>query len=211
MYQKNTHRNTLFSDTSNSRRSRLGFTLVEMMVSVSIFSIVMLIGVGALLSLIETNRRAQGINSVINNLNAALESMSRSIRVGTTYYCQDSAVPPTASVLATTVSCPSGGVLLGFESSSGDLSDVNDQVVYRLNGTQLERSLDSGATWVSLTAPEVLIESFNFYVSGADSLSENGDTTQPRVVMKIRGSAEVPGGTTQFNVQTTVTQRLIDI
>jgi type II secretion system protein J len=190
-----------------------GFTLIEMMVAVSIFAIVMMVGVGALLSLVQINKRAQAVNSVMNNLNSALESMSRSIRVGTNYYCATSATPPSPTVLATTQDCPGttgnpAGILLAFESPSGDPANVNDQVVYRLNGNQLERSLSSGAngSWVALTAPEVTITSFNFYVIGAP----RGDFLQPRVLMRIIGTANVPGGSTSFSIQASVVQRLLD-
>jgi prepilin-type N-terminal cleavage/methylation domain-containing protein len=187
---------------------RRGFTLIEMMVAMSIFAIVMMVAVGALLSLTQANERAQGINSVMNNLNAALEDMSRSIRVGTTYHCETSANPPPPSVLATPKDCASGGgVLLAFEPSGGNPANPNDQTVYRLNGTQLERSLDSGITWVAMTAPEVSIDKFNFYVIG----SARGDGIQPRVLMSIHGSANVPGGATTFVVQASVVQRVLDI
>lgn len=181
-----------------------GFTLIEMMVAVSIFAVVMLIGVGALLSLVQTNRRAQAINSVMNNVNAAVESMTRTMRVGTTYHCGAGG----ASIDAAQ-NCATGDTYLAFESSSGDRTNANDQVVYRLNASakQLERSLNSGQTWVSLTSPEVSIDSFNFYVVGAPS----GDGIQPRILMRIQGSAQVPGGTTTFTVQSSVVQRLLDI
>lgn len=188
-----------------------GFTLIEMMVAVTIFSIVMLVGVGALLSLVEANRRAQAINSVMSNLNAAIEAMSRAIRVGTVYHCRTSAVPPPASELGEPRDCASGdGLLLAFESSTGDLSDDTDQTVFRLNGQQLERSLDAGGTWVALTAPEVSVESFEVFVVGSGRFS-SGDTIQPRVILKIEGSAPVPGGETRFSVQAGVSQRLIDL
>ncbi|MBX9765465.1 type II secretion system GspH family protein, partial [Patescibacteria group bacterium] len=58
---------SLFRSAAEAKPRR-GFTLVELMVAVSIFAIVMMIGVGALLSLVQTNRRAQAINSVMNNL-----------------------------------------------------------------------------------------------------------------------------------------------
>ncbi len=189
------------------------FTLIELMVAVSIFAIVMLVGVGALLTMVEVNKRAQGVNAVINNLNAAVEQMSRSIRVGSTYYCGESAVPPASLILSQPEDCPvDGGLLLAFEATDGDPTDTDDQVVYRLNGTQLERSLEAGdsGTWVSLTAPEVIITDFRFFVTGSTPLS-GGDTTQPRVMMTIKGTAEVQGGPTQFTVQSSVTQRLIDI
>lgn len=200
-----------------------GFTLIEIMVAVSIFAVVMLVGVGALLTMVEVNKRAQGINSVMNNLNAAIEQMSRSIRVGSTYYCGDSSVEPSPSELAQPRDCgDNGGLLLAFEPTGGDPEDVDDQTVYRLNGTQLERSLCSGAdqlcgsenekdgAWVSITAPEVIITDFKFYVKGTVPLS-NGDTEQPRVVMTVKGTANVQGGPTSFTVQSSVTQRLLDI
>lgn len=190
----------------NPIKVKPGFTLIEMMVAVTIFAIVMMIGVGALLSLVEANRRAQAINSVMNNLNAALESMTRSIRVGTSYHCGS------AFNYHEPLDCEeTGGTLFAFESAGGSVADLDDQVVYRKNGTQLERSLNSGDTWVALTAPEVTIESFTFFVAGAGSLSKSGDTRQPRVLMQIKGSAAIPGGITEFSVQASVTQRIIDI
>lgn len=189
------------------------FTLIEIMVAVSIFSVVMLVGVGALLTMVEVNKRAQGINSVMNNLNAAMEQMSRSIRVGSTYYCGDSSVAPSPSILSVSNDCPlNGGLLIAFEPTNGDPENMDDQTVYRLNGTQLERSLESGAngSWVALTAPEVIISSFRFYVTGSETLT-SGDTVQPRVLMIVQGTANVQGGPTQFTVQSSVTQRLLDI
>lgn len=202
--------------------STRGFTLIEIMVAVSIFAIVMLIGVGALLTMVEVNKRAQGINSVMNNLNAAVEQMSRSIRVGSTYYCGESSVAPSPLILSLPNDCANqGGLLLAFEETGGDPDDITDQVVYRLNGTQLERSLCSGANqtcaggqkhgaWVAITAPEVEITNFRFYVTGSTPFS-GGDFEQPRVVMVIRGTADVQGGPTEFTIQSSVTQRLIDI
>ncbi len=199
---------------NGGRNTERGFTLIEMMVAVSIFTVVMMVGVGALLSLIATNSRAQAINSVMNNLNAAVEDMSRSIRVGTDYHCVVSAVvpppaPPLSSIQTPNDCASGGGKLLAFESSTGDPTNTGDQWVYRLNGTQLERSLQSGAngTWVAITAPEVSIDSFDFYVIG----SAKGDGIQPRVLMRIKGSAVVPGGSTNFTVQAGVVQRLLDI
>jgi prepilin-type N-terminal cleavage/methylation domain-containing protein len=186
-----------------------GFTLIEMMVAVAIFAIVMMIGVGALLSLVQTNHRAQAINSVMQNLNAALDGMSRAIRVGTNYHCATNAGD--LSNLTLPQNCAAGaGQLIAFEASGGSLSNPNDQVVYRLNGTQLERSKNAGATWIALTAPEVSIDSLNIYLIGALPRS-SGDSTQPRLLMSIKGSAAIPGGRTQFTIQASVTERIIDI
>lgn len=185
-----------------------GFTLIEMMVSVAIFSIVMMVGVGALLALVEFNRRAEAVNSVMQNLNAAIEGMSRAVRVGGTYHCEVSpTIPP--DITSVEDCATEGGLLLAFEASGGSPSNANDQVVYRLNGTQIERSTNSGVNWVAITAPEVKIESLKFFVTG--SARPPVDRLQARVLVRIQGSAEIPGGTTVFSIQTSMTKRVPDI
>jgi prepilin-type N-terminal cleavage/methylation domain-containing protein len=190
---------------SNNKK---GFSLIEMLVAVALFSSVMLIAVGALLSLIDANRKAQALNSVMNNLNFALENMSRNIRVGTNYHCEVSSGTPFN--VNTPTDCVNGGELLAFESSSGDRNDDNDQVVYRINGTTLEKSENAGAagTFVSITAPEVSIDNFSFYVYGTSST----DDFQPRVTIVLQGSAGISAKIrTEFNLQTMVSQRVLDI
>ncbi len=50
-----------------------GFTLIEIIVSVAIFTVVMLISVGAVLNAVNANRKAQSLNTIVNNLNLALK------------------------------------------------------------------------------------------------------------------------------------------
>jgi prepilin-type N-terminal cleavage/methylation domain-containing protein len=190
-------------------KARQGFSLVEMLVAVALFSGVMLIGVGALLALIDANKKAQAINSVMNNLNFAIESISRNIRVGTTYHCEPNASPVPVNI-DIPQDCINGGKLLAFEASKGDPEDKTDQVIYRLRDNMLEKSEKGGAegTFVSIIAPEVLIEKFVFYVDGTLS----SDSMQPRVVMIIQGTAGIDEKIkTEFNLQTTISQRVLDI
>ena len=56
-----------------------------MLVSIALFAIVMVVCVGALLSLVGANKKAQALESVMNNLNISLDDMARSIREGTNY------------------------------------------------------------------------------------------------------------------------------
>src|SRR3990167_4369943 len=67
-----------------------GFSLIEILVSIAIFSVVMITAAGALLATIDANHKAQAIQLAMNNLGFALESMSRVIREGNTYHCDDS-------------------------------------------------------------------------------------------------------------------------
>ena len=144
-----------------NKKKTAGFSLIELMVSVTLFSVVMTVSIGALLSVVEANRKAQALKSVINNLNFALENMSRNMRIGTNYHCGTStAVPPN---LDTTNDCSTGGVLIAFEAFNGSESISTDQIIYRFINTRIEKSSDGGATFISITAPEVTIENMRFY------------------------------------------------
>ncbi len=172
-------------------QQKRGFTLVEMIVAVFIFSIVMLIAVGALVSIIEANRKAQGVKSVMNNLNFSLDSMTRAIRVGGTYDCGVG-------------SCAADGT-----SEFTFISTDGEEIRYRHNTTNksIERSIDGGLSYQELTAPEVTVEFLKFYVAG-ESVSDN---EQPRVLIVVKGIAGPDGRTqTEFSLETLVTQRLLD-
>lgn len=198
-----------------------GFTLIEMLVSVAIFAVVMTIALGALLSMSESDRKAQALKSVINNLNFGLDSISRSIRTGTNYHCGDSAVTNGSGQAGytTTRDCT------GTPANTFAYNDGNSTVVYRLETTdyaacgQLQsavgcilRSTQGGGagTFVPITAPEVIVNSLSFYVTGAESIG-NSLLMQPKVTILIAGTVSGAGGAnTAFNLQTSVTQRLYD-
>jgi prepilin-type N-terminal cleavage/methylation domain-containing protein len=71
----------------NTKPSTAGFTLIEMIVSLALFSVVITISVGALLILIASNRQLQDEQAVLTNLSFALDSMTREIRTGSAYVC----------------------------------------------------------------------------------------------------------------------------
>lgn len=70
-----------------SQQSR-GFSLVEMMVSLMIFSVVAVVALGAMIKIINVNKKAQTLQSSITNLNFALDVMSRELTVALAVYCQ---------------------------------------------------------------------------------------------------------------------------
>ena len=68
-----------------SRRHTQGFTLIEMLVSVAIFTVVMAVSTTALLSMVDASKKAHALQSVMFNLNVAIDGMVRSIRMGSDY------------------------------------------------------------------------------------------------------------------------------
>ncbi len=176
-----------------------GFTLVEMIVSVGLFAIVMVVSITALLALVDANRKARTLQSVVNNLNVALDGMVRSLRMGHTYRC-DSTDPVTNGPN----SCPDGGTLISFITHDGGVVVYDwDNVAERLRVSR------NGGTSSYLTAPEVEITEMKFYVVGTTP----GDEFQPKVVMVIKGVANTGISKTQttFSIQSTAVQRVLDI
>jgi prepilin-type N-terminal cleavage/methylation domain-containing protein len=170
------------------------FTLVEVMVSVSIFSMVMLISTGAVFSIVEANKKAHSIKSVMTNLNFALESMSRDIRVGSNYRCDDG------------TDCVSpGGTAFKFRANrdvNGDGTvNLADEVTYSRSGSRIMRQVN-GQLAFAITASEITVTNLRFYVSGTAS---GGD--QPRVTTVIQGYSGTSTTRSDFNINTTISQR----
>ena len=60
-----------------------GFTLIEVMVAVSIFAIVVTVGIGAILSVNTAYSKSRSQRTALDNISFALETIAREIRVGT--------------------------------------------------------------------------------------------------------------------------------
>lgn len=164
-----------------------GFMLVEMIVSVAIFSVVMTVGIGSLLTIINANKRAQAFKTVANNLNLAMESMSRDLKTGYDYMCGS-------------LDCSGGNYFISFKSKSGD------SIKYRhlVSGEKgvIEKWVYPGP-WIAITSPEIDIDNLKFYILG------NYDpSTQPKVLIVLKAhSGEREKSQIEFDLQTTISQR----
>jgi prepilin-type N-terminal cleavage/methylation domain-containing protein len=194
-----------------------GFSLIELMVAITLFAVVMLVSVGALLSLVDANRKARSLESVMNNLNIAVDGMVRSIRMGNTYNCNATAVP----AHEVGGDCGLGADLFSFAPFGSNPDVQTERWVYYFeegageSGGRLLRSRTGNlGDAVAITAPEVNIEDVTFYVDGtirANTLSQ--DKTQPKVVMVIKGTAGAGNAKTEttFYIQATAVQRVLDL
>jgi len=191
-----------------------------MLVSTAIFTVVMVIALGALLAMSESDRKAQTLKAVINNLNFSLDSISRAVRTGYNYHC--------GSAVGGDCTSPPGGTSFYFTASDASsvayrlentVTDGNAGVVCGQSGQIgcLARSVDGGVSWAAVTAPEVVMNNLSFYLLG--SAAAPGDTTQPKLTILMSGYVQAKGGATGvctngvatcFNLQTSVTQRLYD-
>ena len=176
-----------------------GFTLVELLTSVALFMVVMTISMGSILGVFDANKKAESLKTAMDNLNFSLESMSREMRFGRTYHCGPNGVTTDAQ------NCPGGDSYIAFKTSD------EIQTIYKKLGTQIVKSIDGGTTFIPVTAPEVIIQSLTFYVIGAGLLPP-ADKLQPKILMQVRGTAGTNAkSTTDFTIETLVSQRLLDI
>lgn len=212
-----------------------GFTLVEMLVSIALFAVVLTMSVGTLLVLIEANGRAQSMQLVMTNLTFALDSVTREIRTGYDWYCQNSNAPdPDIPDAGTFRNCSNGNFISIVESNENLTrkvcsSNCSQRITYWLDrdhygsghgavmrqiGTDTENGSSGGNHWVALTGPEIWVDTFRLVVTGTDRLGA-GNIQQPSASVYISGRAGVDSASVsnerEFDIQTTVVQRLLDI
>jgi prepilin-type N-terminal cleavage/methylation domain-containing protein len=176
----------------SKKRGTKGFTLVEMLVSVAIFTFVMLIATSTIFTIIDSNKKAEALKSVMDNLNFALESMTRNIRTGSGYVCVD-----------TGGNCPGGDSAFRFTSNQSSGVSVE---YFLSNGQIMQDESDWTSGPLPITAAEIHVSSLEFYLVG----SAAHDGIQPRVLMSVQGSAGAAATQTQFKIQTTLSERQID-
>jgi len=190
-----------------------GYTIIETMIATSLFIIVVMAGMGALLNANRVHQKSQAMRSIIDNLSFVMEEMSRNLKTGYRYQCFDKGVNPSGG-LGGAASCPDGGAI-AFESGEGDPADPNDQWVYYMDLAigKLYKSVESAqfGTFYQLTPDEVVLDSVSgFSVLGAESPDE-GDQQQPFVTIRLVGTITSKGIVTPFSLQTSASHRLIDI
>lgn len=196
----------------NPKKEEKGFTLIETMIATSLFLVVMVVGVSALINANSVSHRTDNERAVLDNVSFVLEEISRNLRTGSSYHCEvngDALSEPEKPK-----SC-SIGYLIAFEDTRGDETNPLDQWVYKIDagatGLVISKSIDSGTSWIELlSAPNLEIDpASGFSVLGA--LPPPDDTQQPFVIARIAGRIIGKDGSTPFSVQTSVSQRLLDI
>ena len=192
--------NHFFNSPKHQEKHIRGFTLVELMVSVSVFSIVMLISMGAILTVVDANRKSQALRAVMDNLNFAFEGMTRDIRFGDNYHCGS------AGDITRPLDCSLGDNSITIRTSSGNLA------TYRLSGNRIIKTLNGTDYYV--TSGDSTIQSLKFYVSGAYPFVAANPTTdmiQPQVIMVVSGYAGTKDTLkSSFSLETTLSQRKFD-
>lgn len=189
-----------------------GFTLIELLVSLSLFIIIVVALVGSLYTVNDASRKVQAMRTVMDNLNFAMESISRTVRTS-----EDIDITCTTGIH----NCWLGGAGVdGYMMSMNSTLGRPEFVEYKWerpngkSGSIAKRTTPFGSNgqpdfanqgqWQAITSPEIDIEKASFYIKGAAP----NDAERAAVVVKMEGVASVKGGTTiPFAVQTYLSQR----
>jgi prepilin-type N-terminal cleavage/methylation domain-containing protein len=199
-----------------------GFTLIEILVSLSLFSVVLVIVGGTIVSVIDINKRNQLISSVVNNLNYSVDSMVRDIKTGYLYKCS---YTENFTVEALKDSdnkgeglCDKANGLTLISTISGLDTVVNYKFITPENGNgYIEKTVyeDSVPSSYSITDKiNVDIDNASFVVKNEDALDCEGTCNygQPSVFLVIKGKAgnqEIE--VSKFYLQTFISQRVINV
>lgn len=183
-----------------------GYTIIETMIAISLFLVVVITGMTALLNANLLHQKSQNMRSIMDNLSFIMEDMSRNIRTGTNFHC----IAPAESLSG--FSGPKSGPscwAVAFRAADG----VSVWVYYVDNTGKIFRSTDGGSSYVQLNPDEVVITNTlsPFSVLGAEPPA--GDLQQPLVDIRLVGNITLSGKNvvTPFSLQTTVSERLVDI
>ena len=185
------HINLLFAK-NNNRVSTTGFTLVELIVAMSIFVVVISLTSGIFVNALRAQRRVNQLMTVNSDASLVLEKMAREARLGFNFNITDDS-PGNCS----------GGTFNRMEFQRARNGSITN-VVYRWNpsaGT-IERS-EGGVSFVSLNSPNVLVTRFCFLETQEQGIDPW------RITFVLSETSRQDNVDYFFNLQSTISARLL--
>lgn len=180
-------------------RTEAGFTLMEVIVSVALFSVIILTATGIFKLVIDAQRKEIATQNVEESLKYFLEVLAKEIRTAQKSVGGSCGVPDGEIF---TVGANSLGDVLSFQNF------YEECVVYSLEADavsagrfKIQRDSDRGF----ISPAKIVIDSLNFYLT-------SGTSTQPTVTINL--SAQAASGpssytaVTALTIQTSATSRL---
>jgi len=141
----------------NQDMKNRGFSLVELLVATALFTIVVAVSAGSFLSILEASRQSRELNSLMRDVDFAMEDMSRTIRTG------------------------SGFPVGNYPKSSLAFTDENGKTVeYRLNNQKIEKRVDGSYGFSPLTSEDIEVTKLTFN-------QKMSTPNQPRIIINVVG------------------------
>jgi type II secretory pathway pseudopilin PulG len=177
-----------------------GFTLIEIMVATVIFMLIMVSAIGALVTTSHSAKKAKALRSAMDNVNYAMDNVSRNLRLGSNYYCPGGSSILIPQATNPTADCIGGASSIAFIPSGESIVNQSFQLS---SAGEIQKCLDRTPSCIALTAPEVVVTDLFFEVKG----SSPTDGVQPSVYIRIKGEVTINGEVTEFSLQNFISQR----
>jgi prepilin-type N-terminal cleavage/methylation domain-containing protein len=169
-------------NTKHKIQDKKGFSVIELVIGVTVFSIVVSLSLGLFGSVLQGQRAAFAIQEVQNNVRFAFELMAKEMRTGEDF----------------SLNSPQE---ISFTNSDGV------DIIYRLNGTALERSDSGGSGFLPVTSDEIKVLALKFDLR----LTVPGPVRpgQPFITihMRVQGAGARPEELINIDLETSVSQR----
>ncbi len=193
-----------------------GFTLVEVLVAISLFALVMITVLDVLLQFGAVHKRSLSSHEAYDNIGFTMETMSRNILLGYNYHCGST------GTIGSPQDCGAGlsSNFIAFEGQDGDVSNSTDQVIYCLDtvshqvlrstiGSSAGACSIANANYVPISSQNLQVDDLKFFVSGTSP----SDNFQPKATIVVSGVTKLPKTqlNTSFFFETTVSQRILDL
>ena len=170
------------------------FTLIEVLVSVSIFSLIMVILAGVFVSAFKVQKRSLAKGEMLNQVSYALEYIGRALRMAKKDL-EGSCISAKSNYEIT-----HGGQGIKFQNYKGECQE------FYLEDTILREN--KNGVIANLTSPDLEISSFRINPHGWDQ----DDNFQPRITLFLEiKTKNQAGGASQLKIQTTLSQRNLDV
>lgn len=206
-----------------------GFTLVEVLVSITLFTVVAVIGISAVMVAKSSYEKNQAMKATSDSLMFVVEDISRTARLGDLYRCIN--ISGTPSVNLETIEEPMDSIPgqncegVSYEPFwNAEAGDPQDQIIYVFaeaedgTGALFARSIDDqtagglievyGQYFQRITPSNLDVDLVR---SGFDVIGAEDFTTQPRIVVRIHGTITERNQQTNLSLQTTISQRAIRV
>ena len=177
-----------------------GFTLIEMMVAVLIFSIVVGVVIGVFVSALQVQRYNLAYQQLLDQTSYAMECMGRAIRMAV----KDDG---TCGFSGYNYRVSSGNTKIEFQNYEGDCQEF--YLDTSVDPNQLAASKGADFSDTPLTSNNFNVTSLNFETIG-ELGSEFSDDVQPRVTIFMEIQGEGAGPQPKITIQTTISQRNLD-
>ncbi len=176
--------------------TRRGFTLIEVVVAVALFSVIFGVMISLLFVALASQRQSITIQELVSQSSTVGEYMTRALR-----QAQKETGQGCLSSKGLNYEITHSGSGVKFVNVQGQCQEffLENQIIKEIKGIQA----------LSLSPDDMRILALNFFPRG----ESQADELQPRLsfFIDMQGKDDKPGTQTRFQLQTTISQRAYDI